>query len=466
MLDFAEPLITLADGTVKQLNPFSGTEVWTVPGRGNRPLGIHRPAPQVLTPEDFDRRDAFGSANPLMTPPEKSRVVHESGAPAPTGGMDIDGLRVRDMGHGYREISGVLPAQVHDTVAEFRRVPNLFEIVTYDYWAENYGFTPDHDVVERMRRYLADDAGREHVLNIVRTRLTAAGHHPHEIEEMDDDDLLARAPGYFAGGHDVIVARRHFRDGATHDDQLASSGTLSVQEHRAFIQFTVNSIADLYRRNRYVRYVAAFQNWLKPAGASFDHLHKQLVAIDAHGEQLTHEIARLRKNPNMYNEWAVDYAARQNLIIAENDHAVAFAGFGHRYPTLEVYSKSAVCEPWLQSEAEVAAMSDLVHACHAAAGADVPCNEEWHHRPIDLDERMPWRIMIKWRVSNLAGFEGGTKIYLNTLSPWDLRDRVVPQLYRLRAAGAVDRGLRIATECSCRPNSLRYNPLVDDVQRI
>ncbi|WP_300078586.1 DUF4921 family protein, partial [Propioniciclava sp.] len=24
----------MADGTVKQLNPFTGTEVWTVPGRG------------------------------------------------------------------------------------------------------------------------------------------------------------------------------------------------------------------------------------------------------------------------------------------------------------------------------------------------------------------------------------------------------------------------------------------------
>ncbi|WP_448852478.1 DUF4921 family protein [Corynebacterium sp. 335C] len=465
MQDFAEPLITLADGTVKQLNPFSGTEVWTVPGRGNRPLGISRPEPQVLTPDDFDRRDAFGSANPLMTPPEKSRVVHESGAPAPTGGLE-GGLRIRDMGHGYREITGVLPGQVHDTVAEFRRVPNLFEIVTYDYWRDNYGFTPDADVLERMRAYLADDAGRDHVLNIVRTRLKAAGHHPAEVDAMGDDDLLTRAPGYFAGGHDVIIARRHFRDGATHDDQLASSGALSVQEHRAFIQYTVNSIADLYRRNRYVRYVAAFQNWLKPAGASFDHLHKQLVAIDAHGEQLAHEIARLRKNPNMYNDWAVDYAARRNLIIAENDHAVAFAGFGHRYPTLEVYSKSATCEPWLQSEEEVAAMSDLVHACHAAAGADVPCNEEWHHRPVDLDVRMPWRIMIKWRVSNLAGFEGGTKIYLNTLSPWDLRDRVVSQLYRLRAAGSVDRGLRVATECRCRPNSLRYNPLVDDAPRL
>ena len=26
-------------------------------------------------------------------------------------------------------------------------------------------------------------------------------------------------------------------------------------------------------------------------------------------------------------------------------------------------------------------MSDLVHACHAAAGSDIPCNEEWYYKP-------------------------------------------------------------------------------------
>ena len=35
-----EPIQTMRDGTVKQVNPFSGTEVWTVPGRGNRPLSL------------------------------------------------------------------------------------------------------------------------------------------------------------------------------------------------------------------------------------------------------------------------------------------------------------------------------------------------------------------------------------------------------------------------------------------
>ena len=42
----------------------------------------------------------------------------------------------------------------------------------------------------------------------------------------------------------------------------------------------------------------------------------------------------------------------QNLIIAENRHAVAFAGFGHCYPTLEVYSKAAEPMPWLQTAEE------------------------------------------------------------------------------------------------------------------
>ncbi|MBN9375327.1 MAG: DUF4921 family protein, partial [Cellulomonas sp.] len=32
------PLQRLADGTVKQVSPLTGTTVWTVPGRGHRPL--------------------------------------------------------------------------------------------------------------------------------------------------------------------------------------------------------------------------------------------------------------------------------------------------------------------------------------------------------------------------------------------------------------------------------------------
>jgi len=71
----AEPLTRLADGTVKQISPFTGTEVWTVPGRANRP--ISHPVAEVRPLEEADRTHscAFCSARYLETPPEKARLV-------------------------------------------------------------------------------------------------------------------------------------------------------------------------------------------------------------------------------------------------------------------------------------------------------------------------------------------------------------------------------------------------------
>lgn len=430
------PIQIMADGTVKQINPFSGTEVWTVPGRGNRPLTQPQQDHRPLTPGDHQTNCAFCESRKLETPPEKSRVVRA--------------------GDNWEILRGIPAAELDTTRAEFRRVPNLFEIVTYDYWKANYQYEIDPGTAKHMAEYVATPAGKQHVLDTVATKRNASG----ETTPLSEEDLLQRAECFFGGGHDIIIGRRHFVDGATDHSQLASSGSLSPEEHFAFTTFTVDSMRDLYARNRYAPYVAVFQNWLKPAGASFDHLHKQLVAIDERGFQAEHEISKLRQNPNMYNEWAVDYAATRNLIIAENDHAVCFAGFGHRFPTLEVFSKSATPEPWLQSATEIQALSDLIHACHAAAGPEIPCNEEWHHKPIDLDIPTPWRVMIKWRVSTLAGFEGGTKIYLNTISPWDMRDRVVSAMYELRKEGAIAANIRIATECRVHRNSLKYNPLL------
>lgn len=438
------PLTTLPDGTIKQVNPFSGTEVWTVPGRGNRPIAEHRP--EVRTVGDRDSATAFGLNRKLDTPPEKSRLV-----------LDEDGRA-----HILR---GLPVSQLEETEPLFRRVANLFEILTYDYWLLNYGYRMNPAAAKHMTDYLAEEAGQDHVEQILRAKWSAGGTTQEELDELFSPEnrlqtLYEKSAGLFAGGHDVIIARDHYIPGADTTDQLASSGTLGWENHRHFIAFTVDGMDRLYRANRYVRYVAAFQNWLAPAGASFEHLHKQLVAIDEHGLQNELEIAQVRANPNMYNEWAVDYAARHNLVIAENDHAIAFAGFGHRWPTLEVFSKSATTEPWLMSDAERDAVSDLVHACHVAAGPHISCNEEWLHRPLDVDVPMPWRIVIKWRVSTMAGFEGGTKIFINTISPADLRERVLNALVKAQEEGQLAPGIGLGDDCATRPNMLKYNPAI------
>ncbi|MFP7696778.1 DUF4921 family protein [Trueperella sp. LYQ143] len=433
---FPPPLTRLADGTIKQLNPFTGTEVWTIPGRADRPLGVSANSAQPIDESQHGRHCAFCTQRILETPPEKARLVRN--------GDDAEIVRTTGV--------DMLTQQW-----EFRRVPNLFEILSFDYWAKNYGYTLTPAAQMRMDSYLADPAGRSHVMNVLRAKF-ANRMSNDEFDSLPEMDKIEAAYSFFGGSHDLIVGRRHFVDGAENDAQLASSGTLTPQEHEWYMRLTIDTMRDLYASNRYVRYVQVFQNWLKPAGASFDHLHKQLVAIDQRTVNGRIEVEKVRRNPNLYNEAGVDYAGYHNLIIAENKHAVAIAGFGHRYPTLEVWSRSAHIQPWEHTREEITAVSDLVHAIHAATGSEIPTNEEWYTKPMDSDVNMPWRILLKWRVSTLAGFEGGSKIYVNTIDPWNLRDRVVPRLLQLRAEGKLARNINIATECSCEVNSLRYNP--------
>ena len=230
----------------------------------------------------------------------------------------------------------ILADELSDTTAEFRLIPNLFEILTYDYWHLTHGYVPTPTSEARRTSYLSTAAGLSHVAALARTRMRARGSAGADLEPLAVADLQREAVGLFAGNHQVIVARRHFVDGATDDSQLSSSGTLTAEEHCAYTGLAIRAMRDLYRDNPAARYVSVFQNWLRPAGSSFDHLHKQVVAIDEFGAQLTREAGRLREEPDLYARWGTEYAAEQGLLIAHTASAVAFAGVGHRYPSIEV----------------------------------------------------------------------------------------------------------------------------------
>ena len=57
---------------------------------------------------------------------------------------------------GWRHLTAVPASQLDATTAEFRRVPNLFEILSLDYWEDNYGYEMPGSARERMRAYLAE----------------------------------------------------------------------------------------------------------------------------------------------------------------------------------------------------------------------------------------------------------------------------------------------------------------------
>jgi galactose-1-phosphate uridylyltransferase len=303
--------------------------------------------------------------------------------------------------------------------------------------------------------YLATPAGLNHITEIIGFKLRREGKTEEQILAVPMAEKMALADAFFGGSHEMIIARRHFRDGAATEADLYSSGEMTDEEHYRYFRLTIDAIQDIVTSNRYVRYISVFQNWLRPAGASFDHLHKQLVSLDEWGASIQNQIKMLRDDPNVYNDLGANFSAHHNLVFAENDHAIALAGIGHRYPTIEIYSRSQAGRPQEHTEEEVRGISNLIRAVHTAMGSQISCNEEWYYTPFDAVYKMPWHILIKWRVNTPAGFEGGTSIFINPMTPIELRDRLVPRMYALRDQGKIA-WLRIAEECRLDPNPLKY----------
>lgn len=426
----------MPDGTVKQINPFTGTEVWAVPGRGNKPITNDVPSSaQLLTRSEKEDYCSFCPTRYFETPPEKARLVK------------IDGH--------YQTIHRLEPDHYFDSTAEFRRTGNLFEIVTIDYWKKNYGYRLSPAQTRWRDEYFSNPKGAEHINNIIQYKLEMSGKSAEQIKKKSAFEKVNMMDAFFGGCHELIIAKTHFHDNAQYDTQFRSSGELSPEEHFQYFRFTIAAMKDMLESNRYIRYISIFQNWLRLSGASFDHLHKQICGLDEWGASITEQVNMLRQDANVFNELGANLAAQYNLVFAENDYAIAYVGIGHRYPTIEIYSKSYYSRPYEQSDEEIRGFSDIVHACHAAMGSQLSCNEEWYYTPIDAVYKMPWHILLKWRVNVPAGFEGGTSIYINPVTPIDLRDKLVPRLYQLRDHNRIAR-LSLAEECKLYPNTLKY----------
>lgn len=427
--------LRMADGTIKQLNPFTGTEVWTV---ATRSLRLEDPLPGQAEPLDPDRPEDychFCETNWATTPPEKTRLIREAGQ--------------------WVMLHNVPHSGLHATCAEFRRLPKLLELLGHAYWTANYGYELSGRAKAWRDQYLSDPAAREALITVLHKKYEGAGRSKDELAARLGEKSLSVLDPFFGGTHELVIPRRHYQSGATDRSRVEYSGSLTPDQHHQYFLLTTHALQEIHRENRYVRYVSTYQNYLDGAGASCDHLHKQLVGLDEWGFQLEREVQQLRTERNIYNRLAANLAIYNNLVVADNDHAVAIVEFGQRWPTVSVFSKSRSGRPDEHSPAELRAVSDMVHAMHAAAHSRVPSTEEWYYQPRDLTLPMPWRVLIRWRITVPSGFEGGTRIYVNPMSPWELRDLVVARLLKARERNAIAL-ISIGEECPSEPNPLQY----------
>lgn len=191
----------LCDGTVKQLSPFTGTEVWTVPGRANRPLRLPQVEVRPLSSHMHTHTCAFCSGRYLETPPEYARIVRfasvkDDDAASADAGSGNAGAAAAGTDDTWHTFFGLLPEYLDQSVADFRRIPNLFEILPFNYWQANYGFELPERCRDRLENYLADAAGYEHLRAIVSAKLRASGAGDAEIAELNLSDIRRHSAGF------------------------------------------------------------------------------------------------------------------------------------------------------------------------------------------------------------------------------------------------------------------------------
>lgn len=238
-------------------------------------------------------------------------------------------------------------------------------------------------------------------------------------------------PGH--GRHYVIV------DTPRHDEEIHQRSDGQIRE----LLWYIKEMIAAQRDGTSVRYVLAFKNKGKEAGASLEHPHTQLIVSPAPLPKLTEEIAGAARyfmgiNPKNvkdqcvycdmkdYELWVKDkhgIKSEHNRVLAERDFFVAFAPFASASP-YEVMIMPKIHQAHYDSldDPQATQLSEIVREIFRKMNAlmpDFPYNLGLHTAPLgtDLDRLFHWHIELKPVKKTDAGIEKFGGLGVNTMSP-------------------------------------------------
>jgi UDPglucose--hexose-1-phosphate uridylyltransferase len=362
-----------------RVDPLSGHKVIVAGERSARPGGEPRcPAPQPIDVEG----DPFAEGHERQTPPELYAVRPSSGAGGRVGG-GIVGTRGSGIGGGMPNTPGW-------TV---RVVPNLYPALVPD--------SPEYPALD-------PDSFQYPALDPDSLQYPALD--PDSLQPQADaqPDLFCATPA--RGEHEVIVnAPEPVRSLA----ELPLERVVGAMEvWRARMRVHADSAC-----------VQLIVNERREAGASLEHTHAQLYALDF----VPAEVARERERAGAYatrtmgrsllEDLVAEEVRRGERIVAIDEEAVLMAPYGSRMPFQLMLAPRV---PRMRFEDDGPLGAALLHdgltrlARHF--GTSPPLNM-WVRTAPRGAEHFCWRIDVAPRLTHIAGLELSTGVHLNIVAP-------------------------------------------------
>lgn len=231
-----------------------------------------------------------------------------------------------------------------------------------------------------------------------------------------DDCLFRSTPAL--GEHEVIIeSPRHV---ASLTDLTPAETELLFVAYRDRLAF--HSAAGK------ARYVQAFKNVGHLAGASMEHSHSQLMALEALPADVERD-ARIaesyyeQRSRHLLGAVVAGELAASSRLIAESASLAAFCPFASKFPYEVCVAPKAAARPF--DELQTGELGELARIVRDIIGriertlGPVAYNYYLRPAPFDMASRghYDWHIEIFPRLVKVAAFEWSTGVFVNTVSP-------------------------------------------------
>lgn len=258
----------------------------------------------------------------------------------------------------------------------------------------------------------------------------AAGFSPRtEAANSPERDLPCRQSVPFSrpahGIHEVVIESAEHCRSILEVDPTAWRDVWHLVQRRLAMLDDVPGLA----------WATIFKNSGPAAGASLEHLHSQLVALDFVPPVMEAKLAAASRPGQSFSD-VIRQAEADGRLVAERDDVVAIVSPTPRQP-FETWILPRQTEPLFSaaSRQRVAAVADLTRHVVARLGSAIPGADYnwWLHqapsgRPAkNLAERWHWHLEILPRLAPLAGFELATGCHITTLSPAESAERMLSE---------------------------------------
>jgi UDPglucose--hexose-1-phosphate uridylyltransferase len=218
------------------------------------------------------------------------------------------------------------------------------------------------------------------------------------------------------GVHDVVI------ESADHERTVAAVDGAAWREVWDLCRRRLEMLAD----RGDLAWATIFKNSGPQAGASLEHLHSQLVALDFVPQVIATEVAAVTHVPHLFHD-LIAAAERTGRIIAEAADLVLLVPNAPRQP-FEAWIMPRTPEPFFHATtaARAAAVADLTQLYVSQLERLVPgADFNWWLHQLPFGTRATaaardswhWHLEILPRLSSFAGFELATGCHITTLPP-------------------------------------------------